>query len=178
MKKLLIVLLSIFILCGCKNTNSAVNIVKEYLDDFKNLSVSVEKEIDRVIYKSDDLSLDQKKLYKKIFIKQYQSLNYDILSEEYDNNKALIKVNINVFDLNKSEEKALEYLSDHLSEFYDENNIFDNVKYTTYKLGLMYDASDKIDYEIVFFLKHKNNKWVLEEPTENDLEKIHGIYKE
>lgn len=177
MKKLLIILVFLFFICGCKSNNSASNVVKSYLNSFKDVDIDVEKEIDRVIYKSDDLSLDQKKLYKKIFIKQYKSIDYDIMSEEYDHDKALIRVNINVYDLNKAEENALQYLSEHLSEFYDENNIFDNDKYILYKLNLMYETKDRVDYEIVFFLKEKNNNWILEQPTESDLEKIHGIYK-
>ena len=100
-----------------------------------------------------------------------------ILSEEYDNDKALITVNINVYDLSKAEEEATNYLSTHLKDFYDENNIFNNEKYINYKLNLMYNTNERIDYSIVFFLNKKKNNWILEQPTDSDLEKIHGIYK-
>ena len=116
-------------------------------------------------------------MYKKILLKQYKNLKYTILTEEYDNDKALISVNINVYDLNKAEENSLDYLSKNLKEFYNEDNIFDNSKYIDYKLNLMYESNDRVDYTIVFLLKKNKNTWILEQPTDEDLEKIHGIYQ-
>ena len=36
----------------------------------------------------------------------------------------------------------------------------------------------KVNYDILFTLRKKNNNWILDQPTESDLEKIHGLYKE
>ena len=43
-------------------------------------------------------------------------MKFDILKEEYDEDKALITVNVNVYDLSKAEESALEYLKENLKE--------------------------------------------------------------
>lgn len=178
MRKLFIIIVSVFILTGCNKQKSAVDEVKDYLNEYTSLSSSVKKSLNNVILNRKEFNEENKKMYKKIFLKQYKDLNYTILNEEYDGNKALITVNVSVYDLNKAEERAVDYLSKNLHEFYNEKNVFDNAKYIDYKLKLMYEIEDRINYNIVFFLNYKNKKWVLEQPTEDDLEKIHGIYIE
>lgn len=178
MKKILLFLMLIF-LCGCTKEKLASDIVKEYLNSYQKLNKSVIDGINKVVEESIDFNDEHKKIYKEIFKNQYKSLKYEILSEEYDHNIAKIKVKINVYDLNKAEEESLTYLKDHLKDFYNDQNIFDNDKYLTYKLNLMKDYRYRVDYEIIFSLtKDENNNWVLLEPSEIDLEKIHGIYNE
>lgn len=177
MKKIFIIIIA-FLLCSCNNNTSARNEVYNYLDDFKNLNSNVKEEVEYIINSNVDYTLEQKKLYKDILYREYKSLKYDVISEEYDGDKALIKVNINVIDLNKAEEESLDYLSENLKEFYNEENIFDNEKYLSYKLNLMKKTTKSVDYEIIFYLEFRNGKWHLEQPTDSDLEKIHGIYKE
>lgn len=176
MKKILILVLFIVVfLTGCNSSKSASRVVEEYLLSFINADKNVKEEINKVI-DAADYSNDNKKLYKEILLRQYKDLKYDIIKEEYGDDKALITVNINVYDLKKSEEEALDYLSSNMVEFYDDNNVFDNNKYLSYKLNLMKNTSVRNNYEIVFFLKQKKGTWVLEQPTDQDLEKIHGIY--
>lgn len=178
MKKIIIILLIIF-LCGCTKERLAPDIVKDYLNSYQKLDKTVIDEINKVVEENSEFSLEQKNIYKQIFKNQYSSLKYEIISEDYTDTIANIKVSINVYDLNKAEEEALLYLKDHLKEFYDEENKFDNNKYLSYKLNLMKDYKYRVDYIINFSLtKDENNNWVLLEPTEDDLEKIHGIYKE
>ena len=178
MKKLLILILTILFLCSCTKDNSASDVVKNYLDNYNHLSKNVKDNLKDVISQNNDLNNDNKKLYEKIIKRQYKDLKYTILTEEYDDNKALITVNINVYDLNKIEEEAVNYLAKNLRDFYNDKNEFDNDKYINYKLSLMYQSSDRINYSVVFLLNRKNNEWVLEQPTDSDLEKIHGIYKD
>lgn len=178
MKKILIIILVIIVLSGCSKKVQANDVVKKYLDSYVNISDDVKNSLNKTIDENDEFNKENKIMYKKVLLKQYQDLKYTILREEYDGDKALISVNINVYDFNKAEENASLYLSSHLKEFYDENDKFDNYKYINYKLKLMYDSSDRIDYTIVFFLNKNKNTWVLEQPTDSDLEKIHGIYKQ
>ena len=178
MKKIIVTVLTIFIVSGCKSKMLASDVVKDYLYNYINISKDVKNSLNIVIDNNKEFNQEDKKLYKKIFLKQYRDLKFMILSEEYDNDKALITVNINVYDLSKAEEEATNFLSTHLKDFYDENNIFNNEKYINYKLNLMYNTNERIDYSIVFFLNKKKNNWILEQPTDSDLEKIHGIYKE
>lgn len=175
MKKVIVIVI-VLLISGCSSNIMAKDVVKDYLDGYINLSKDVKRSLDKTIEENKEFNDINKDMYKKILLKQYKDLKYVILNEEYDGDKALITVNINVYDLNKAEENAEDYLSTNLKEFYDERNKFDNQKYIDFKLNLMYEASERIDYTVVFFLNRVNKKWVLEQPTDEDLEKIHGIY--
>lgn len=175
MKKIVIIFIMVF-LVGCTQNKNCPEIVKDYLKEYQNLSSNVTKNLNKVIDENIEFNEAHKALYKKILLRQYQSLKFDILSEEYDSNKALIKVNINVIDLKKAEEDAVQDLSKNLKDFYNEKNEFDNEKYISHKLNLMMDESSRIDYEIIFYLHKEKGKWVLEQPNDDDLSKIHGIY--
>ena len=175
MKKVIVIVI-VLLISGCSSNIMAKDVVKDYLDGYINLSKDVKNSLDKTIKENKEFNDINKDMYKKILLKQYKDLKYVILNEEYDGDKALITVNINVYDLNKAEENAEDYLSTNLKEFYDDTNKFDNQKYIDFKLNLMYEASERIDYTVVFFLNRVNKKWVLEQPTDEDLEKIHGIY--
>lgn len=178
MKKIIVIFVVLLITTGCFKKISAKDVVSNYLNNYVNLSKDVQISLNKVLDENKEFNNDNKNMYKKVMQRQYKDLKYVILTEEYDNDKALITVNLNVYDLIKAEESASNYLSSHLSEFYDDNDIFDNTKYINYKLDLMSKSVDRVDYTIVFFLYMKNGKWVLEQPTDEDLEKIHGIYKQ
>ncbi len=45
-----------------------------------------------------------------------------------------------------------------------------------YKLNKMRDIKDTISYTIVFKVIKVDRKWQVEQPDEETLEKIHGIY--
>lgn len=177
MKKVLIVAIAL-LLSGCLNKTTAADVVEDYLNEFQSLNHNVKKEISNTIDSNDAYSESQKEIYKDILYKQYKALEYEIISEEYDDEKALVKVNISVINLHEAEEDALNYLSENMGLFYNSDNEFDKEKYLTYKLSLMKDATNKVDYEIIFYLTYKDRKWILENPTEDDLLKINGIYGE
>lgn len=175
MKKLFLILLALFI-SGCHHKSSAVEEVEKFLNNYICLSNDVIKNLNDVIDSNEDFNKKHKKLYKKIMTKQYQNLKYTILSEKIDKDIALINVSISVYDLTKAEDEATNYLSKNLKEFYNDNDEFDNSKYISYKLKLMHECNDRVDYQITFSLKKVDNEWILEQPTNDDLEKIHGIY--
>ena len=45
-----------------------------------------------------------------------------------------------------------------------------------YKLETMKDTNDTISYNIVFTVTKSSGKWYVEQPDEETLEKIHGVY--
>ena len=163
---------------GCKNDTSAKKVVSNYLNSYTNYTKDVENELDKIVNNDLDLSSDAKKMYRKIMKKQYKDLEYTILSEEYDDDKALVTVRIKVYNLLEAENEVTQYLSKNLKDFYNERNEFDNEKYVLYKLNYLYNYDKKINFNIVFFLNYKDKEWSLVQPTDSDLEKLHGIYKE
>lgn len=174
-KKYILVILIVFIsACSLKN-NKPEEVVKDYFDSYITLSSNAKKDIDTIILNSN-LSKNQRKVYKNILKRQYKSLKYNIISTSYNKDIAVIKVKINVYDLNAAETEAYEYLSLNLKEFYNETSEFDNDLYLNYKLNLMNSIKTRVDYDVELKLTKKDGSWVLNPPDDKTLEKIHGVY--
>lgn len=176
MKKILIVLVSCLLMVGCSLTEQkASDAVKDYLNQYNNLSDTVITDIATLV-DSENLNDDQKKVYEGVLQKQYQDLSYEIVNEEYDGDKAEVEVTITVYDLYKAQNDAATYLANNLEEFNGDNGSYDNEKYMDYKLEQMKKTTDTVEYTIDFNLTKEDDKWRVEQPSTEDLEKIHGIY--
>lgn len=176
MKKILMVLLSCLFMTGCSLTEQkASDAVKDYLSQYNNLSDTVVVDIATLV-DSENLNDDQKKVYEKVLEKQYQDLSYKINNEEYNGDSAEVEVTITVYDLYKAQTDAATYLSNNLEEFNGTNGSYDNEKYMDYKLEQMKKMTDTVEYTIDFKVKKVDDKWVVEQLSTEDLEKIHGIY--
>ena len=60
--------------------------------------------------------------------------------------------------------------------FNDETGIYDVNKYLNYKLERMQMVTDRVEYIITFTVIKEDGEYVVSQPTEIDLQKIHGIY--
>lgn len=174
MKKILIIFMVLLTLTGCGG-NTAKSAVEKYLMKYKNLDSEVLVDLENTIEK-ENLTEEQKDKYRDILKKQYKDLNYEIVEEEYDNDVSYITVKVSVYDLYKAQSDASVYLANNPDNFNNENNEYDVSKFIDYKLDKMKDMNDKIEYTIVFTVTKENDKYVVEQPTENDLNKIHGVY--
>lgn len=176
MKKIFLVMATCLLLVGCSLTEQkAKGAVEDYLNQYRNLGDTVLIDLNTLV-DSENLSDSQKEVYKDILEKQYKDLTYKIEDEEYDGDTAKIRAKITVYDLYKAQNDAAKYLSDNTTEFNDENGKYDNDKYLDYKLEQMKKATDTVDYTIEFNVVKKDDKWLVEQPSADDLEKIHGIY--
>lgn len=174
MKKLLLVLLVMIILTGCGG-NTAKGAVDGYLKKYRNLDSEVLLDLERVVEK-ENLSDKEEDKYRDVLKKQYKDLSYEILEEEYNDDISYITVKISVYDLYKAQNDASVYLSNNPEEFYNENGEYDVNKYLDYKLDKMKDMTDRIEYTIEFTVTKEEDKYKVEQPNEETLEKIHGIY--
>lgn len=176
MKKKILLVLCLLILCGCSIYNTPTNIVKIFLSRYINMDEEVLTDMEITLI-DEELSDENMELYKKVLERQYKEIEYEILDEQINNNNATVKVKLNVYDYNKAINDSITYMNNHLEEFSDENSIFDNDKYTKYKLDNMNTIEDRISYEVVFELKKKDGEWNISNPNREVLEKIHGIYE-
>lgn len=180
MKKIIasvMILISSIFLVGCSCTNkTAKDAVKDFLEQYKNLSASVLTDLEGVI-KKENLNSEQEDKYRDILKKEYSDLKYEILDENYDGDNAVVKAKIIVYNLYKAQSNAAVYLNENINEFKDEAGNYDNNKYLDYKLDEMKKVTDTVEYTIEFNCT-KNNKgnWEVNELSNADLEKIHGIY--
>ncbi len=174
MKKIFIVLCTLFICVGCMTTKAS-DAVKEYLGKYNNHDSAILTELEEVI-KEEKMTDEENEKYKDIMKKQYSDLKYEIVSEDYNGDEAIVKTKITVYDLYKAQKNAENYKTDHREEFIGDSGIYDSKLFLDYKLDEMKKISDRIEYTIDFKVNKKDNKWVLKSLTTEDLEKIHGIY--
>lgn len=161
--------------CGCKKM-TAKGAVEDFLNQYKSLSSNVMKDLEEVIL-NEELAKENEDKYRDIMKRQYKDLNYKVIDETYDGDTAKVKVKIKVYDLAKAQKEASEYLNSNLDEFKDEDGNYDNSKFLEYKLDQMKNTNKKVEYTLNLDVKkNSQGKWEVTKLSQNDLEKIHGIY--
>ena len=179
MKKYLSVLV-VMVLCislvGCGLTKkTAKGAVEDFLNQYKNLSSNVLDDMNKGV-DDEDLSDKQKDVYRDVLKKQYQDMKYKIVNETYDGDNAVVETKITVYDLYKVQKDANDYLTENEDEF-KENNTFSNSLFMDYKLDKMKKTKETIEYTINFKVtKDDKGNYKVTDLSNEDLEKIHGIY--
>lgn len=175
MKKILIMIGCLLMVVGCSCSNDkAADAVEKYLNDYKGLSDNVLNDIDELI-ENETLTDKGKEIYREVLKRQYSDLIYTIENEDYDGDTAKVTVKITVYDLYKAQKEASDYLNSHKDEFLTDGE-YDNNLYMEYKLEQMKKMNDTISYNIVFNVTKTDGKWYVEQPSDEVLEKIHGVY--
>ena len=193
MKKIL-VCLSLFLLLavGCTNTmNTPTKKVEELLGKYQKMDSTVLAQLDSVISEDVNMSDEQKREYRSLMEKQYQNLSYKVKNEEIKGNSATVDVEIEVFDYATSIAETRKYYSEHKDEFKDEEKDDDTVgekveeaidkssKYIDYKIKQLKNVTDKKKYDITFNLsKDEDGIWKLDDISDIDRQKIHGLYED
>lgn len=174
MKKLVYILF-LFLLVGCNDlSNTPTKKTEEFLKKYQTLDESVINDLESVVNESD-LNDEQKTIYIDIMKKQYQSLNYEIKDETLDGDEAITTVEISVIDFKKELDEANDYLKNNKEEFYD-NGEYSIVKFNDYKLNKLKEAKDKVRYTIEIKLTKINDKWTVDNLSNETYDKINGVY--
>lgn len=187
LKKIFIVFLGLFLLVGCTATdNTPSSKVEEFMDKYQRLDDEVLTQLDLTLDSDTEMNADQKKDYRSLMEKQYQNLSYKITDEKVEDDTATVDVEIEVFDYQTSITKSKEYYETHSDEFKskeddnvtpDDDNNADLKDYIEYKISEMKNVTDKATYTMTFNLtKDENNEWVLDDITDADRQKLHGLY--
>lgn len=206
MKKKIIVFLSLLVLCmtGCSmnNMNTPTGKVEEFLGKYQSMDSEVLTQLDNVISNDTTMNDEQKSDYRSLMEKQYQNLSYKIKNEEIDGDEAEVLVEIEVYDYANSIIESREYYSEHRDEFDDDDTGVDNdgtdtnndgeseegevvggavdniSSFITYKIKQLMDVTDTAKYEITFHLNKVDGEWVVEDLTDVDRQKIHGLFED
>lgn len=177
MKKILLSLL-IILISGCSlNMNpTPKQTVENYLNKYKSEHNDVISQLKETIDAAFDKD-EYKERYKTLILNQYKKLEYKVTDEITESDSAVVEVEVKVLDYGTASKKADDYLLEHKEEFLDENKKLDNDKFQDYKLSLMEKVKDITTYTIEFNLtKDDKGKWEIDNLSDNDLEKLHGIY--
>lgn len=178
MKRLLLCLmlvLSMFFVSGCGMEKSARDVAIEYLELYRTKDKVVMDELGEFI-ENENLNDIQKEKYKEILEREYGTLMYKVVDEQYEGNVAFITMEITVIDLYKSQEESAKYFNENPTKFNDEDGEYDRDLYTDYKLDMMSNETDTITYTIDIKVEKDGDDWKVVQLSNESLEKIHGIY--
>ena len=201
MKKLFsVLLLSLFLVTGCGNSMTPTGAVEDFLGKYQSMDSDVLAQLDKVVNDDTTMSDEQKKEYKSLMEKQYQNMSYKIKDEEINGDKASVLVELEVFDYAGSISESRDYYKEHRDEFDDgeigndgadtdndgmneEGEVVGGAvdtisSFITYKIKQLMDVTDKAKYEITFHLNKEDGEWVMEDLTDVDRQKIHGLFED
>lgn len=172
--KHIILLFMVFLMCACSLVMSPSDKVNQALKKYVNNDKDIIKELNNRLDK-EDLTKEEKNRYSRIIKKEYSNIKYEIKNEVINDNLAIVTVDIKVIDLYGASKRAEEALIDNPSIFYT-NDEYDLHKFIDYKLNLMENASEYVDYTIDLSLTKNDEIWYLDDFSDETLEKLHGIY--
>ena len=180
MKKILFSTLIILVLTGCSlmnMDNTPTKKVEEYLNNYQTLDSNVLSKLDSIVNEEDLFNDNQKTTYRDILKKHYQDLVYKIKEETINGDRATVETEIEVNDYTKVLKQAESYRLSNESEFFNDNNVFDESKFNDYKLELLKSNKDRVKYTIYFSLTKVDGEWTLDSLTQTEQEKLLGIYE-
>ena len=188
MKKLIAICFTLLLLVvGCTDTiNTPSKKVEEFLGKYQKLDDDVLTQLDVVMDNDTEMNDKQKKDYRALMEKQYQNLSYKITDEKIDGDTA-IKKSKEYYDghrdeFKKSDDKnsdnVVEDAKDKAEDAKDkvEDAVEDVKDYVEYKLKELKNVTDKTTYTITFNLTKEDDEWKLQDISDTDRQKLHGLY--
>lgn len=177
-KKVLLIASVLFLVVGCGNMmNTPTKKVEEFLSKYQTQDKDVLSQLDDVIKEAGTMVDDQKEEYRDLMKKQYQNLSYKIKDETQDGDTAIVEVEVEVYDYGKAISEAETYLTTNREEFLDEKTEeIDSKKFLDYKIKQMKETKDKVKYTINFTLSKVDDEWKIDDISDIDRQKIHGLY--
>lgn len=179
MKKFLVVLTScLFVLTGCDSNmdNTPTQKVEAFLNNYQTLDNSVLEDLDSVLATDTALSEDDRKEYREFMKKHYQDLKYEIKDEKIDGDNATVEAEVTVRNYANTVADAENYKSENQDEFNGEDGNYDATLFSTYRLDELKKVTETSTYTINFTLTKENDEWTLNELSDEDLNKINGLY--
>ena len=188
LSKVLLSLLLVLFLVGCGNmSETPTKKVEDFLGKYQSMDSDVMAQLDKVISDDGSMSDKQKKEYRGILEKQYQNLSYKVKDENINGDNATVDVEIEVLDYATAQAKAKKYYEEHKDEFDDkddnslvegaEESIEKMASFIDYKIKQLQSVTDKTKYDITFNLKKENGKWKVQDLSDEDIQKLHGLYE-
>ena len=180
MKKKILLVISLFIVlftisgCSLLNNNTPTKKVETLLMNYQKNDEGILSELTDYL-KTLTIQDEYFEDYKKVYLRQYQDLKYEIKNETIDGDNAIVTAQINVYDYYKVENEVNNYIATNSTDF-NNDGLFDTLKAMKYRIDELNKTNDRVDYTIDFTLTKINDEWTINNLTDEDLQKIHGIY--
>ena len=178
MKKILLIVCAVLLFTGCScslNDNSPEEAVNTFFEKYRSKDDNIITQLLDTI-KNEELSDDDKDRYQKLMEKQYDSFSYVIKDIEEKKDSATATVELTVLNYRSAVLKAEEELNKTPEKFNDDKGNFSKEKYTSYKIDKMEEVTETTTHTIELNLTKKNGIWKVEQLTNDDISKLHGLY--
>ena len=177
-KKILFIGVLLVLTIGCDSMmNTPTKRVEEFLNKYQRLDKEILLQLDNIIDdENSEFNSENFEEYKNVMKTQYKDLYYTIKEEMIDGDNATVTVEVEVYDYKTAIKEAEDFYTANPNEFKTEDGKLDNNKYVNYKIEKMKKAKDRIKYTLNLTLSRKDKKWVMNNITDTDREKIHGLY--
>ena len=180
MKKLILffsIIGVIFTLTGCDTLmNTPTKRVEKLLSMYQTKDEEVLNQLDEAILSETILDNTLKDRYRNLMKKQYSDLSYKIKNETIDGNNAVIEVEIEVYDYNSAIKNLEDKLVTDNSNYIDDTGNLLTSKYNEEKIKLMEDVKSRVTYTLNLTVAKIDNKWIVDDLTETERMKLHGLY--
>ena len=179
MKKFLFTILMVITLTGCSlgnMENTPTQRVEDYLSKYQRLDNSVLEDLDTTLMGEESLTDDERDDYKEFMKKHYQDLEYEIKDETVDGDNATVTAEITVRDYTNAISTADNYKTNNEDKFSDDSGNYDPTLFSSYRLEELKKVTEKTTYTITFTLIKQDGKWKLNQLSDEDLNKINGLY--
>ena len=177
MKKLIIILFCLVFIVGCANLmNTPTKKVELLLSKYQKNDEEVLKQLSTTLLEDTLLEDSQKERYQSIMKRQYSDLTYTVKNEAIDGKTAIVEVEIEVYDYSKAIKEIEDKLINNSEQYKDDTGEINNSLYNDDKLTSLENAKDRVKYTINFTLSKVNEEWIVDDLTETERMKIHGLY--
>ena len=177
MKKIIWALIIIISLTGCVNLmNTPTKKVEYLLGKYQSKDEEVIKQLDETLLSETILTPEQKERYKKIMQRQYQDLTYTIKNEAIDGKTAVVETEIEVYDYAQAITNTEDNLINNGDQYKDSTGEINTIIYNDDKLTALEKVNDRVKYTINFTLSKDEEEWIVDDLTETERMKIHGLY--
>ena len=181
MKKVLgivIAILAIFTLVGCScslNDKKPEAAVDTFFEKYRKKDDNVMSQLKETI---ENLSLDDdyKIKYQDLMEKQYNQMAYVIKDIEENEDTASANVEITVLDYKTAIQESEKYLENNPEKFKDELGNYSEEIFTKYKIDQMKLVDSTTSYNINLGLTKENGMWTVNQLSDEDILKIHGMF--
>lgn len=175
MKKILIILLFLFVGCSNKLINTPTKKVELMFQKYQTLDKEVVDSLDNLIDNDLRLNENQKMKYKDIMKRHYQNIKYEIKDEIKEKETAIVTVEIEVTDYTKVLENINKYKEENIDEFY-KNGVYNEELFNDYRLNKLAKVEDKVKYIIDITLTKIKGEWTIDHIPDEIVSKIQGVY--
>ena len=162
---------------GCDTImNTPTKRVEKLLSMYQTQDKEVLSQLDESLLSETILDTSLKDRYRNLMKKQYKDLSYTIKNETIDGNTAVVEVEIEVYDYNSAIKEIENELIDNNNEYVDDTGNLLTSKYNENKIAKMEKVKSRVTYTLNFTVSKVEDKWVIDDLTETERMKLHGLY--